>query len=181
MTLPKENSGKKKSKATKIFVLILPSIMFGTIGAIIYSYPPDLHRESWEIILFVIGLSGIATFFLWAKIEEEESEKGKKRPKSDVEREQQEQKETLPSDNNESKTPYVGLSLLVLFFSIILLFSIIPPMICNEVKTDFEVNPQMASIKHGFNSFEEWNDSSMFTLDSNCWWEVPFGGLIGGR
>jgi len=96
MTLPKENSGKKKSKATKIFVLIFPSIMFGTIGAIILSYPPqDFQGESWEIIIFVIGLSGFATFFLWAQMDQEKSEKEKKKSKSDVELDQQEQQESI--------------------------------------------------------------------------------------
>ena len=96
MIPPKNNSGKKSSKTTKIIVLIFPSIGFGILGAFLLSYPlPDFHRESWEIILAVIFLSGLGTLFAWAQITSSNSEKEKKKPKSDVEREQQKQQESI--------------------------------------------------------------------------------------
>jgi len=69
MIPPKNNSGKKKSKATKIIVLIFPSIVFGILGAFLLSYPlPDFHPESWEIILGVIILSAMGTLSGWVII-----------------------------------------------------------------------------------------------------------------
>jgi len=69
MTIPKENSGKKKSKSIKILVLVFPSIVFGILGTFLLTYPlPDFHPESWEIILGVIILSVMGTLSGWVII-----------------------------------------------------------------------------------------------------------------
>ena len=96
MIPPKNNSGKKKSKVTKIIVLVFPSIVFGILGAFLLLYPPpDFKSGVWEIIPAVLFMSAITTLFGWAQIISGNSEKEKKKPKSDVEREQQEQQESI--------------------------------------------------------------------------------------
>ncbi len=69
MTLPKENSGKEKGKATKIIILTFPSIIWGTLGALLLLYPPpDFNLKSWELILWVIGISVISTLSGWVVV-----------------------------------------------------------------------------------------------------------------
>ena len=69
MIPPKNNSGKKKSKVTKIIVLVFPSIVFGILGTFLLTYPlPDFHPESWEVILGVIILSVMGTLSGWVII-----------------------------------------------------------------------------------------------------------------
>ena len=80
MIPPKINSGKKKSKATKIIVLIFPSIAWGTLAAFLLLYPPpDFKSEGWQIILVAIGMSAMTTLFGWAQIISGNSEKEKKK------------------------------------------------------------------------------------------------------
>lgn len=76
---------------------------------------------------------------------------------------------TFPHDNFKLKK-FLGIALVILFVSITPLGFIVPPIVCLDVKNDFEENLELAQLEHGFDTFEKWNKSFGWArLDSNCW------------
>jgi len=43
--------------------------------------------------------------------------------------------------------------------------------IIKKFENDFQENRELAVEKHGYSSFEEWNENSRMGLNVDCWWE----------
>jgi len=75
------------------FALFFPFIGGLFLAAVII----DFNSLEIEKIVAVVGLVGIWFVVMWAKIKDEQSKKGKKKPKTYAEEQEQEQQEALDS------------------------------------------------------------------------------------
>jgi len=62
-----------------------------------------------------------------------------------------------------------------IWIAVLILYAVSLGLNCLDVKEDYENNPQLASDKHGFESFEEWAEEEK--MHSSCFPRNQGGGF----